>query len=421
LVKKKQPTTTNSCRKCSKNEACRNYSPAKAAEKKPAMCMIHKKVLTSAEIVSGCTDWIGPLSADEVAIEQILKSRSSPLKKMQQIYKNYKVSEINFGSNVFLLENEEEGDAIAFGTPAEHEIVPKFKLAPEDTNLGRKQRERIPKLQYYVDHDNLFQEVAYAYLHDMPMALWGHSGVGKSEMIKAFAALIEAPIYRVNFHGMTTADDIIGKLLPSGEGRIDFQDGGVTECVRSGGILLMEEFNAASQEVHFCLHGLFDGFGSLVLVEKDNEIVHKNPQCRIFATMNPSEFVYLYPGTKDLSQAFAGRWPIFRHVDFLPEGLEQQIVQEHAPKVNKNDIIQMIKVARLARKLLVENKLNFVFSTRTLKNWAYLTEKFGMLRAAEMAFLGHMDSTARAMMITEVLDATTTMDIKVLKAKYIKN
>jgi midasin (ATPase involved in ribosome maturation) len=253
----------------------------------------------------------------------------------------------------------------------------------------------------------------------MPMALWGHTSVGKSEGIKAFAALIQAPIYRINFHGMTTSDDIIGKLLPVGEGRIEFQDGGVTECVRQGGILMMEELNAASQEVHFALHGLFDGFGSLVLVEKDNEIVHKHPQCRIFSTMNPSEFTSLYPGTKDLSQAFSGRWPIFRHVDFLPENLEIKIIQEHAPQTSKADIIQMVKVAKIARKFLVENKLQFVFSTRTLKNWAQLTPKFGMLRAAEMCFLGHMDSSARAKMITEILDSATTLDIKYLKAKYV--
>lgn len=418
----RNPSEFHRCNKCSKNEACRYYSRASVSQNKPATCSFHKKVLSSSEIISGCKEWIGPLSENEVAVDSILNSKISPFKKMTQLYKNYTVSQIDFGTTFYSLINKETDEAfIVFGTPSEHVLIPKFKLAPEDSDLGQKQRERIPKLGFYIDHDDLFEEIAYAYLNDLPMALWGHTGVGKSEGIKAFAALLEAPVYRVNFHGMTTSDDIVGKLLPVGEGRIEFQDGGVTECVRNGGILMMEEFNAASQEVHFVLHGLFDGFGSIVLVEKDNEIVHKNPQCHIFATMNPSEYTYLYPGTKDLSQAFAGRWPIFRHINFLPENLEKKIIKKFAPEVKEEDIIQMVKVAKLSRTFLSENKLNFVFSTRHLKNWAKLSVKFGMIKAAEMCFLGHMDSSTRSVMITEILDSVTTMDIKVLKAKYVNN
>ena len=38
----------------------------------------------------------------------------------------------------------------------------------------------------------------------------------------------------MNLHGLSTTDDVIGKLLPVGDGRVVFQDGQVTTAVRTG-------------------------------------------------------------------------------------------------------------------------------------------------------------------------------------------
>lgn len=412
-----------SCRKSSKNEACRYYVPGgKFNHESPPMCRNFARRLDGAEVAIGCNQWTEPASADEVFIQDILGDpKLSDIQKYSAIYPEYIVSQVNgFGTTIVKMENKNDPEDIKFifGNPIEHEIVNQFKI--EDLSIKEKHLERIPEKTVYYDHDNLYWEIAYAYNNDIPMSMWGHTGTGKSELIKQFAAIIGAPVYRVNFNGMTTTDDIIGKLLPGPDGSIIFQDGGVTECVRHGGILLLEEMNACSQEVLFGMHGLLDGFGALVLIEKDNEIVKKHVDCRIFATMNPSEFVFLYPGTKDLSQAFASRWPIFRYVDFLPEKLEEKLLKESNPTIDLKDIKQMVKVGTLCRRMMKEGKLNFVFSTRVLKNWARLTNRFGMITAAELAFLGHMDSNSRNIVITEVLDVATSLDVSELKVKYVR-
>lgn len=411
-----------SCRKNSKNDACKYYSHEKINGTVYSICKLDSRVLSKVEVLEGCNHWQN-MTQTELEREKVLTAAISTIKKFKILYPGTTITKLNFGSIAYIMkykDGTDDNEYVIIGNPEEHEIVPKFPLEPEDTPIGIKQRERIPNLDYFLDKEKLLMEVAYAYKNDLPMALWGHTGCGKSELIKTFAALINAPLYRVNFHGMTTTDDIIGKLLPAGEGKVYFQDGGVTECVRNGGILLMEEFNATSQEIHFALHGLFDNFGSLVLVEKDNEIVPKNSNCRIFATMNPSEYISLYPGTKDLSQAFAGRWPIFRYIDFLPSKEEEKILAKLYPKLDKEIIKQMVKAAKIARQLLYSYKINFVFSLRTLKNWANLTTRFGMMKAAEMTFLGHMDSNSRNIMITEVLDNVTSLDTKELKLKYMR-
>jgi MoxR-like ATPase len=404
-----------SCRKDSTGEACRYYRK-QTINSKP-LCPFHKTILTASMIKTGCDDWMQPPADEELKLEEILNDvKMTNKQKFEKLYPTSKFSEFKSGSLVFEMNDGAETKFI-FGTPQDHEIVNKFKVDDEAWSL--RHTERIPEASWYVDHDNLMLEVAYAYNNNLSMSLVGHSGTGKSMMIKQFAAIIKAPIYRVNFHGMTTTDDIIGKLLPTGEGRVDFVDGGVTECVRHGGILIMEELNACSQEVLFALHGLFDDFGSLVLVEKDNEIVSKHPMCKIFSTMNPSEYTYLYPGTKDLSTAFASRIPIFRQVDFLDNKSEAKLLNDLYPSIAKKTVKEMVNVAVLARNFMREGKLNYVFSTRVLKNWASLTIRFGILRAAEIGFLGHMDSNARAIVISEILDVASTLDCKLLKSKYI--
>ena len=188
----------------------------------------------------------------------------------------------------------------------------------------------IPDLGFYYDHDALLYYCALAYLNNMPLALHGHTGVGKTELVRYFAALLGAPVYRMNLHGLSTTDDIIGKLLPVGAGKVGFQDGLVTAAVRQGGLLLLEEMNATGQEVWFALHGLLDGSRALVLVEKDNEVVVQHSACRIFSTFNPAEYPNLYPGTKELSAAYLRRWASVR-VGFASQEVERAIVLAQLP------------------------------------------------------------------------------------------
>ncbi len=192
------------------------------------------------------------------------------------------------------------------------------------------QGELVPEVDFYHDHRGLLFRCALAYLRNLPLALHGHTGVGKTELVRYFACLLGAPVYRMNLHGLSTTDDIIGKLLPVGDGGVVFQDGLVTTAVRSGGILLLEEMNATGQEVWFALHGLLDGSRALVLVEKDNEVVRQHAWCRIFSTFNPAEYPNLYPGTKELSAAYLRRWASVR-IAFADLEVERAIILTRFP------------------------------------------------------------------------------------------
>ncbi|MHB8869557.1 MAG: AAA family ATPase [Thermoleophilia bacterium] len=279
----------------------------------------------------------------------------------------------------------------------------------------------VPPLSFYLDHDALLYRCALAYFLNTPLALHGHTGVGKTELVRYFAALLGAPVYRMNLHGLSTTDDIIGRLLPAGRGTVAFQDGLVTTAVRSGGLLLLEEMNATGQEVWFVLHGLLDGSRALVVVEKDNEVVHQHPWCRIYATFNPGEYPTLYPGTKELSAAYLRRWASVR-MGFLDLEAERTILLEQLPALAQPEharmLDSMLQVAGVCREILAKkvHAFSFVMSTGTLQSWATLALHLGPVSAAKMAFYDLLDDRMKTIFREQIFAYATTWDLARLDA-----
>lgn len=257
--------------------------------------------------------------------------------------------------------------------------------------LTEDERALVPGPRVYIDNEDLLETIAWAYNNDVAMSLEGHTGTGKTEALMYFAHLINEPVYKPGLNGMSTTDDLIGKMLVEA-GSTKWIDGIVTHAVRRGGILILDELNAAGQEVLFALHPLLDDTHQLTLVENDNQVVNKNEHCRIFATMNPSDCP-LYPDTQVLSEALRSRFGIWELVHYMKATDELKVLKAMNLNIDVEDMKVMLKVAGLARKALAEEKLYFAFSTRTIKKWAKLAERFGMGRGAEKAFLNGLDKT----------------------------
>lgn len=274
----------------------------------------------------------------------------------------------------------------------------------------------VPPASFYLDHDALLFRCALAYSLDAPLALHGHTGVGKTELVRYFASVLGAPVYRMNLHGLSTTDDIVGRLLPAGRGAVAFQDGLVTAAVRAGGILLLEEMNATGQEVWFVLHGLLDGSRALVVVEKDNEVVHQHPWCRIYATFNPGEYPTLYPGTKELSAAYLRRWVSVR-MGFLDLDGERTILVQQLPALARPEyagmLDSMLQVAAVCREILAKrvHAFSFVMSTGALLSWATLALRLGPVSAAKMAFYDLLDDRMKAIFREQIFAYATTWDL----------
>ena len=77
----------------------------------------------------------------------------------------------------------------AHDNPIERGII----LPPWDATQRAGRDALVPPLGFYHDHDGVLFRCALAYLLNTPLALHGHTGVGKTELVRYFAALLGAP------------------------------------------------------------------------------------------------------------------------------------------------------------------------------------------------------------------------------------
>lgn len=264
--------------------------------------------------------------------------------------------------------------------------------------------EYIPKdLPPYHDHDNLLTFLALGAKDDLPVLIIGETGTGKTTAVRNLAGRTGRPYRRVNLNGGTTADELVGRTLLNKEGTY-WADGILTDAVRRGHWILIDEINAAGADVLFALHSLLDDDKMLVLTEKNNEVVRPHKDFRLFATMNPSGD---YAGTREINKALMSRFPLVLTASYPKEQEEVKIVVERTNI--KHDLAEgLVKIAGDARNAHREAKMDFPFSTRDVLNTALIAVSLGgkaqhARLAVQLCILGKC-SREDAISIVDIMD-----------------
>lgn len=231
----------------------------------------------------------------------------------------------------------------------------------------------IPKdLPAYHDHDGLMSFLALGAKDNLPVLIIGETGTGKTTAVRTLAGKAQKPYRRVNLNGGTTADELVGRILLNKEGTY-WADGILTEAIRKGFWIVLDEINAAGADVLFALHSLLDDDHMLVLAENDGEIVRPHEDFRLFATMNPSGD---YAGTRDMSKALMSRFPLVLTASYPKEHEEVSIIVERTA-INGDIALCIVKICNDARAAHRESKMDFPFSTRDLINVGLITKALG--------------------------------------------
>ena len=102
---------------------------------------------------------------------------------------------------------------------------------------------------------------------------------------------------------------------------------------RYGFRIVLDELNMCLSEILAVLHPALDDRRILVLDERNGEVISRHPNCKIFASMNPTED---YAGTKELNQALIDRFAGQIIVDYPDARKERAIILSHK-KVNIDD------------------------------------------------------------------------------------
>lgn len=234
-------------------------------------------------------------------------------------------------------------------------------------------KQYIPKdLPAYHDHDGMMSLLALAARDNHPVLIIGETGTGKTSAVRTLAGKAQKPYRRVNLNGGSTADELVGRILLNKEGTF-FQDGILTDAIRKGYWVVLDEINAAGADVLFALHSLLDDDRMLVLSENDGEIVRPHEDFRLFATMNPSGD---YAGTREVSKALMSRFPLVLTASYPKEKEEIEIIVERTG-LDSDIASSLVKLANDCRTSYKDGKMDFPFSTRDLLHVSTIAQSLG--------------------------------------------
>lgn len=164
------------------------------------------------------------------------------------------------------------------------------------------------RIENYVDLDIL----RYCKEATANTMLYGPTGPGKTSMILAYCAKENLPLVTVQCHGAVDPATFWGGLvLNPATGQYEWQDSEVTQIIKHGGVLYLDEVNFLPSKVAATFHGLLDKRRAITILEKGNEVVEAHPDLQIVVAYNPD-----YEGTKPLNAAFKNRFKVKIRLDY---------------------------------------------------------------------------------------------------------
>ncbi|MBW8003183.1 MAG: MoxR family ATPase [Planctomycetes bacterium] len=206
--------------------------------------------------------------------------------------------------------------------------------------------------------------------------LVGPNGCGKTKLICELAKSRNKKVRRVNFDGGMTPESFLGTTkirtqILDGKSFTEtyFQSGPVTQAVKNGDWLILDELDKAQPEYVAALHAITEDIRNpLNLNEDGGHQIIPHPDFRIIATANTlgdvEDSALAYYGSNPMNQAFKDRFAIIRvnYPDNEPEILNDIL---HCPDLAH----KMVQVAKLSRQAASNGEITgFDFSTRRLIN-----------------------------------------------------
>jgi nitric oxide reductase NorQ protein len=248
--------------------------------------------------------------------------------------------------------------------------------------------------EYIDDGQQYVERIVRALYYFRQCALIGPSGTGKTHIVYLVADLTGLPVWEINCGLQTSSYDLIGRFV--GLGKENWIDGQVTQWLKHGGILYLDEANMMKQDVATRLNPVLDTRGHLVISEKDNEIVPRHKYAYCIIAMNP--FSAEFSGTKKLNAAFRRRMSVW--LNFTYQSIGDDISDREAEliirrsKVDEEIAYRILRVGAEMRRQYLEGNLPYGPSPGDLINWAVLcNDGAEPVRAAEETVIAMTSDT----------------------------
>ena len=247
-----------------------------------------------------------------------------------------------------------------------YDLHPNYNFSEIEEMIPQGVPEFIDSGQHYVER------IVRALYYFKQCSLIGPSGTGKTHIVYLVAELTGVPVWEINCGLQTSSYDLIGRFV--GLGKENWIDGQVTQWLRHGGILYLDEANMMKQDVATRLNPVLDTRGHLVLTEKDNEIVPRHQYAYCIISMNP--FSAEFAGTKKLNAAFRRRMSVWINFDYTSVGdriaaQEAELIMNRT-KLDEETAYKILRVGAEMRRQYKAGDLPYGPSVGDLIHWGVL-------------------------------------------------
>lgn len=212
-------------------------------------------------------------------------------------------------------------------------LIPVFDMdffpEPEQRKIPQTGDKEAP--EDYIDaRDYVYSAFVEMLLLKETPALWGQPGVGKTELARHMAWLMQAPFDRVSITSSTEVEDLAGKMLLLG-GETKFIEGRLPKRWQRPGVLLLDEPNAGQHDVWQFIRPLTDNSKQLVLdMSEHATVIDRHEHCFLLMAMNPT-WDYRNTGVNELADADTNRLTHI-YMELPDRSVEKQILVNAAKR-----------------------------------------------------------------------------------------
>ena len=266
----------------------------------------------------------------------------------------------------------------------------------------------VPEIDknYYFDEETTLAILA-GFKFNRRTLIQGLHGTGKSTHIEQIAARLNWRCVRINLDSHISRIDLIGKdaiILKEGKQITTFNEGILPWAIQSSTALVFDEYDAGRPDVMFVIQRILEADGKLTLLDQ-SKVISPQKYFRLFGTSNTvglGDTTGLYHGTQQINQGQMDRWNVVTALNYLSEEVESKIINSKISDLNENflnkeNILNMVKIANLTRNGFKNGDLSTVMSPRTVITWAENSIIFKDISYAfKVSFLNKCDETERA-------------------------
>lgn len=222
----------------------------------------------------------------------------------------------------------------------------------------------IPKEKFYLPPKPVVKKAVACLINNQPILFEGHTGVGKTELVKYLAAKTNNVLIHIQGSEDMEVSTILGHTEIDENGTF-WVDGLLTLAVKEGFWLYFDEINACPAGVKIAIHNLLDDSKYLVLADNRGERIEAHPNFRFVAACNPADHgAYVGAGQENL--AFLNRFCKIR-IPYMDAATEKKLLKKLYSDVDSGVVDKLVQSANMVRKNFTEDRIMGVITTRDLK------------------------------------------------------